>query len=218
MRIIIFGAPGVGKGTQAKILSSHYKIPHISTGDILRKIIDDGKEIGLVVKDILSKGELVPDSIMKELIEKTLKSDNCKSGFILDGFPRTLAQAVLLEEIFAELKLETLFFIRIQISENVIVNRLTQRRVCANCGYIVNLNLIENHDECPSCRQLGTFTKRKDDEEEVIRHRLEVYHKTTAPILEYYKSKSDIIIIDGRKTVEEITSDIFSALEKAQSN
>jgi len=213
MQIILFGAPGVGKGTQAKYLAEKFKINHISTGDILREAVKNQSALGLKVKDITSRGELVPDNIMAGLIKETLFSEKNKNGFILDGYPRTIDQAKLLEQILSELPNKNIYFIHLIADADVIVERLTNRRVCSVCGTIVNLNLISKKNECPNCKSADSFIKRKDDEESVIRHRLSVYENTTFQVLEFYRNKVNIIEVNGTDQIESVKENILAAIK-----
>lgn len=213
MRIIIFGAPGAGKGTQAKILAEKYQIPHISTGDILREAIAEGTELGKKAADIVNRGELVPDDIMGGIIKDVLKSDKCKNGFILDGFPRTIAQADLLCSIFEELNLNDVVLIKLTVKDEVVIERLTSRRTCSNCGTIVNLLNLEDKNKCPNCGAVGTLMQRKDDNKDVIKNRLNIYRESTSPVFEFLRDKLKIVSIDGSKSVEEVTADILNFLE-----
>lgn len=210
--LVFFGAPGVGKGTQAKIISYKLHIPHISTGDILRNAIKKKTELGLAAKEIMDKGELVSDEIMAGLVEDVLKSDKCKKGFILDGFPRTLNQAKILQPIIEGISSEKLVLISLVAEDEIIVNRLAQRRMCSTCGSIVNLNFIKDPIHCPTCGSENSFVKRKDDEVEVIKNRLNIFHETTKPVLEYYKDHAIIYSIDGTLSVEEITKKILEVI------
>jgi adenylate kinase len=210
--ILFFGAPGVGKGTQAKIVSKKLHIPHISTGDILRTAISKKSELGLKAQSIVDKGELVPDDIMISLVEEVLKSNKCIEGFILDGFPRTLDQAKLLHPIINEICNSRLIIISLDADSDVIINRLTQRRMCKTCHNIINLNFIAEPNICPACGSKNSFIKRKDDDAEVIKNRLDIFHKTTKPVLEFYQDRADIHHIDGTDTVEEITNEILKVL------
>lgn len=211
MQIIIFGPPGVGKGTQAKLLAEEIKGKHISTGDILREAVKNGTDVGLQAKAIMDSGELVPDEIMGLLIEDAL-SNAADTGFILDGFPRTINQAIILEPILDKLSHEQIFFIRLTADPDIIVERLTSRRVCSTCGFIINLKLSNDLSTCPNCNASDSFIKRKDDDEMVIRNRLKVYEDNTVPVLDYYKGKVEIISVDGTKSVEDISQEILSAL------
>ncbi|PKL82419.1 MAG: adenylate kinase [Ignavibacteriae bacterium HGW-Ignavibacteriae-3] len=213
MHIIIFGAPGVGKGTQAKILAAKLNIAHISTGDILREAIQKGSETGLKAKAIVESGGLVPDDIMGGIIKETLKEDRCRNGYILDGFPRTIAQAKILTEIFDELGVHEIYLIKLDAADEVIVSRLTNRLVCSKCGnIIVNTNYSSSY-VCPVCHQIDSYLKRKDDDEEVIRRRLLVYHETTSPVFNYYTDKAIIFEINGTESIEVITDNIINKLQ-----
>lgn len=211
MRIIIFGPPGVGKGTQAKLLAEETNSKHISTGDILRDAVKNRTDVGLQAKEIIDRGELVPDEIMGILIEAAL-SNAADTGFILDGFPRTINQAIVLEPILNKLSQEKIFFIRLTADPDIIVERLTSRRVCSKCGYIINLNLNDDLSTCPNCKAAESFIKREDDDETVIRNRLKVYEDNTLPVLDYYKDKVEIISVDGTNSVEEISQEILGSL------
>lgn len=212
MEIILFGAPGVGKGTQAKILASRLHIPHISTGDILRLAISKKTELGLKAKAIMDLGNLVPDDIMGGIIKDALNDPKAKNGFILDGFPRTIDQASILDGIFKELGIKKAQLILITAKDDLIIKRLAARRACNACGNIVNLNYLKDAHKCPSCGSVDSFIKRKDDEVEIIKNRLSVFHKTTEPVLEYYKDKSDLFVVDGTLPVDEVTKKIIDSL------
>lgn len=211
MQIIIFGPPGVGKGTQAKLLAEEVKAKHISTGDILRDAVKNDTEVGLKAKEIMDRGELVPDEIMGLLVEDAL-STAANTGFILDGFPRTINQAIILEPILDKLSNEKIFFIRLMADPDIIVDRLSSRRVCSNCGFIINLKLSDDLSTCPNCKAADSFIKRKDDDEMVIRNRLKVYEDNTVPVLDYYKDKVEIISVDGTNSVEKISQEILGSL------
>jgi len=215
MRILIFGAPGVGKGTQAKILSEKLQIPHISTGDVLRKAVSKGTELGKKAKEIMDKGELVPDDLMGKLVDEILHDDCCDTGFLLDGFPRTLHQANILDNVLERLDGgETLYVIYLQAEDEIILRRLSHRRQCKECGQIVNLDNITNENKCPNCGAENSFIKRKDDEEKIIKNRLKVFHETTEPVIEYYKDKAEIINIDGTNEIHLVTGNIMKELGK----
>ncbi len=211
MEIILFGAPGVGKGTQAKILSSRLHIPHISTGDILRLAISKKTELGLKAKAIMDLGNLVPDDIMGGIIKDVLNDPKSKNGFILDGFPRTIEQAGILDEIFKELGIKKAKLILITAKDELIIQRLSKRRECDACGNIINLNYLKDANKCPTCGSKNSFIKRKDDEVDIIKNRLKVFHKTTEPVLKYYENKSDLLVIDGTLPVDEVTKIIINS-------
>ncbi len=214
MRLILFGSPGVGKGTQAKILSEKYSIPHISTGDILRKAVHDKTQLGLKAGQIMERGELVPDDLMIELIKETLNSDFCKNGFILDGFPRTTVQAEALDKLFHELNINNVILLNITACEEEIVNRLSNRRACKVCGTIFILKEIEGLTRCPKCNAEKSFYQRNDDTEEVIRKRLHIFDENTRPVFGYYKSQGKAITINGLGSIESVNKEIINTLEK----
>ncbi len=215
MKIIIFGAPGVGKGTQAKVLSKKLHIPHISTGDILRTAVRKKTPLGLQAKEIMDKGELVPDDLMGKLIYEVLHDEKTKDGFILDGFPRTLHQADILENVLKKIDSSSRpIVLHLKADDELIVKRLSQRRACSACGNIVNLNYIEDNSTCPYCGSKNTFVKRKDDEEEIIRNRLRVFHETTEPVINFYRDKTKVIEINGTQPVEKVTEDILNRLDQ----
>ena len=210
--IVLFGAPGVGKGTQAKIISTKLNIAHISTGDILRTAMREKTELGMKAKVNMDKGELVPDEIMVELIQVVLSSEKCKAGFVLDGFPRTIHQAKILQPIVEKLFNAPLTIITLAADDQIIVDRLAQRRMCSQCSGIINLNFISDPQKCPSCGSKNSFIKRKDDEAEVIKNRLNIFHKTTKPVLAYYKKLGTVHSIDATLHVNDITTKILEVI------
>jgi adenylate kinase len=211
MRIVVFGAPGVGKGTQAKLLAEKLSIPHISTGDILRNSIKNESTLGLKAKSIVESGGLVPDDLMAGLIKDVLSQKESEKGFILDGYPRTLNQAKLLDEIFRQLKNDKEYYIAITVDDELIIQRLSNRLACKECGTIFTLKEVKDKNKCPKCGAPGSLYKRKDDEEDVIRNRLNVFHAQTKPVLDYYNSKGKMIFVDGDNPVQEVAK---SVLEK----
>ncbi len=212
MRIIIFGAPGVGKGTQAKILAEKLNIPHISTGDILREAIKNKTELGLKAKAVVERGELVPDNVMAGIIKEAIANDNCVNGFILDGFPRTPAQAEMLEIVFKELGDETTHLIKLEATDAIIIERISNRLVCSKCGYIISKGSVEKGYQCSYCNSIDSYYKRKDDDEEVIKRRLRVYHESTAPVFNFYADKAKVIEVDGTEPIETVTKLILEAI------
>jgi adenylate kinase len=214
MYLILFGAPGVGKGTQAKNLSKKYGIPHISTGDMLREAIRQGTELGKKAKAIIDKGELVPDDVMLGLIEQRISEDDCKKGFILDGFPRTQAQADGLTKLFEKKQLPPPLCIEIVVPEDVIIKRLTSRRICEKCGTIFDpvTNPAPPDNICPKCG--GRIVQRSDDNPETIHQRLRVYHEQTAPVREYYRKMGRYVSVDGNKSIDEVFNEIDAIVKK----
>ena len=212
MQLILFGAPGVGKGTQAKILTSTLGLKHISTGDIIRSEIKKRSEFGRISKELIDKGNLVPDKMMVDVIREAINEALNYKGFILDGFPRTKIQAVLLKELFNELNLPLPPLITLNARDEVIIKRLTQRRTCSNCGMIVNLNDLFDKDCCPSCYKINSFLIRDDDNETVIRHRLNVYREWTKPVIEYLQGEIKIFEIEATLSVDVVTHKIMSII------
>ena len=215
MYLIIFGAPGVGKGTQAKILSSKLGIPHISTGDILRAAVKAQTELGIKALKIMSSGELVSDEIMIGIIKDTLSDPKCSKGFLLDGFPRTLAQAKAIDELLQEMNLlGKILVISLTTNEEELIVRLTNRRACSKCQEIFNLNDIKEKEVCPNCGAANSFYQRSDDREEVIRHRFKIFQSVTLPILELYEEMGKVISVDGFQPIDKVTEDILHSLAK----
>jgi adenylate kinase len=212
MNIILFGAPGVGKGTQAKILSHVYHIPHISTGDILREAIKAETPLGIKAKVLMDRGNLVPDDVMIGLVTDLLASDRCKNGFILDGFPRTVGQASALDTIFAKMKITKFKVINIDVDKALIIERLTDRFLCAQCGKIYNstIDKFKAGDKCFKCG--GMIFQRDDDKPETVKKRLEIYYKTTEPVKKYYQETHLVIDVDGVGEIEEITQRLLTTL------
>jgi adenylate kinase len=212
MRLLLFGAPGVGKGTQAKLLSSKFSIPHISTGDILRQAVKDETELGKKAQEIMSRGDLVPDDVMIGIMKYRLSKTDCYNGFILDGFPRTDKQAMELDNLLNEMNIGDIRLINIYADEEEIVKRLNSRRACKECGHIFTLAEIENTNSCPNCKSQNSFYLRDDDKEDVIRNRMEVFRKTTEPVLKHYKRQGKVISINGLGSVEEVNNEILKTL------
>ncbi len=215
MEIVIFGAPGAGKGTQAKRISEVLNIPHISTGDILRSAVAAKTELGKKVEAIMAAGELVSDDLMAQLVREMLESDKVKNGFILDGYPRTVKQVEYFEKIRKELNLNNSCLLNIQVDFDVIFKRLTSRLLCINCNAIVNESDIKEENTCPVCGSKNTLIKRKDDAPDVVRRRLNVYKESTEPILEYYEKNPTlkVINVNGDQAVEKVTEEILEKLK-----
>ena len=216
MQIIFLGSPGVGKGTQAKILSSKLKLAHISTGDLLREAIAHKTELGLKAKEIVDKGELVPDDLIGRIVKDVLLEEKCKKGFILDGFPRTLNQAEVLGEIFKELDITRPCLIHLEVDPEIIVKRLSNRLACSNCKSIISVNDLKDKSLCPFCNHKDTMYKRKDDEVEVVKKRLNVYKETTEPVINYYKEKAFVFVINGVGSVEEVSANIIKTVDSCR--
>ena len=212
MNIVLLGSPGVGKGTYAKRISKIYDIPQISTGDMFREATKNKTETGLKAKEYLDKGELVPDDVTIGIVEERLKQDDCKNGFMLDGFPRTIAQADALSNIIDIDKV-----LNFTASDDTIIDRLSGRRVCSECGTIFHVKNIPPKIEgvCDACG--GKLIQRDDDKPDSIKKRLDVYKKQTEPLIDYYKEKELLADIDADKPIEqvdEIIADVRKALEE----
>jgi Adenylate kinase (EC 2.7.4.3) len=187
--VILFGPPGSGKGTQGKMIAEEIGIPHIATGDIMRQAISDGTELGLKVKEFVGKGLLVPDEIVIQIIEERLKKDDTKNGFILDGFPRTIPQAVALDELFQKINTQNYKVIWLDVPDEEIVKRISGRRTCKNCQAVYNIyfNPPKVDGICDVCG--GELFIREDDKEEKVKKRLEVFREQTLPLIDYYQKK-----------------------------
>lgn len=212
MNLMLFGAPGAGKGTQAKFLIEKYNIPQISTGDILRAAIVDKTDMGMEAKNFMDAGKLVPDSTIIGIIKDRLAQADCKDGFILDGFPRTLGQAEALTQLMETMKISLDKVISLNVPDELIVGRITGRRVCASCGasFHVEFNPSKKEGVCDYCE--GELTIRKDDNEETVKSRLASYHEQTTPLIEFYTKMGVFIQLDGTKDVADVTSDMIKAL------
>jgi adenylate kinase len=213
MRLILFGPPGVGKGTQAKLLAEEFQVRHISTGDMLRAAAATGTELGLKAKAIMDAGQLVPDEVMIGIVREVLALPANKRGFILDGFPRTLAQAKALSKIFDALTITDYRVINIELDDEEIVRRLSNRLVCKSDGKIFNTEIdgVAIGSPCPSCG--GVLYQRDDDKAETVRKRLKVYHLSTAPVIEYYKAAGIVVNIDGNSSIDLVNREIKLMLE-----
>jgi len=211
MKLILIGCPGAGKGTQAKRLSKHFDIAHISTGDLLREQIELKTELGKKITDIMDEGQLVPDQIVSQILSERLKRDDCKKGYILDGYPRNLSQAEGLFEIIGDVDKVIL----IEVNENIIIERMSGRRDCPKCGqmYHIKHNPPKVPDICDECG--SALIQRKDDTEETVKHRLDIYHEATLPIINYYDKKGLLVRVSGNGDIDEITSDLVKLLEEA---
>ena len=205
MRLVLVGPPGAGKGTQASLLASHFKIPHISTGDIFRANLKSGTTLGLQAKAFMDKGELVSDSVTNDMVKDRLKSE---SGFLLDGFPRNVAQAEVLKDFLAERNEPLDAVIEFAIDNNEIIKRLSNRRTCRGCGKVFAGTIAK----CDACG--GELYQREDDKESVIARRLEVYSEQTAPIIDFYRSTGLLLSISALGEVTAITNSVISALAK----
>ncbi|MFQ6618011.1 MAG: adenylate kinase [Fidelibacterota bacterium] len=218
MRIILLGAPGAGKGTQSKLISSLFNIPQIATGDILRNAKEKCTPLGIKAESYMSRGELVPDDIILALMEETLSSPMCKNGFILDGFPRTIPQAEGLDTIMKKLGVNLNAVINIEVNEKNTIKRLSARRSCLSCGKVYNLNTNPPRTAgiCDDCG--GELYQREDDKEKTIKHRIKVYKKQTEPLKKYYRRKNLLHFIKGDSTIAGVYEEIRSILTETLKN
>jgi len=210
MNIILFGAPGAGKGTQAEALAEQKSVPTISTGNIIRDALKSGSELGLKVQNYMADGGLVPDEIVIEIIKERIAKDDCKQGFILDGFPRTIPQAEALDKM--GVKIDKV--IEISVSDAIIIDRMSGRRVCENCGSSYHLKNKKPQKEgiCDRCQ--GTLVQREDDQPDTVKNRLKIYHEQTKPLENYYEKQGKFTVIQGdNKSIRETIDLVLKALE-----
>lgn len=213
LNLILLGSPGAGKGSQAKSLAEKYAIPQISTGDILRVAVRDKTDLGVKAKSYMDKGALVPDELVVDIVAERLKNDDCKTGFILDGFPRNISQAEAVEKMLDELGKKIDRVINIEVSRKEIIKRLSGRRVCRKCGegYHIIFNPPLEDKVCDKCR--GELYQRDDDKEDTIEARLKVYEEQAALLIDFYKKKGSLRVINGIGGFKEITEKVVNAIE-----
>ena len=209
MRLILLGAPGAGKGTQAEIICEKLSIPAISTGNIIREAIKNGTKVGLEAQSYIERGDLVPDEVVIGIIKERLAADDCKNGFILDGFPRTIPQAEALDKLGVEIDC----VLEIDVADEDVISRLSGRRVCEKCGasYHVQYKQPKNEDVCDLCG--ANLIMRKDDNPETIKERLKVYHDQTEPLKDYYRNCGKLKVVKGQEKVADTTKLVFETLE-----
>ena len=211
MKIILLGAPGSGKGTQGELLTKTYGFPRISTGDLLRDAVSRGTPLGQQAKAIMERGDLVADDLVVKMVQERIAKPDCVDGYILDGFPRTINQAQMMEDIDRN---HREIVIEICIPDDVVVDRLSSRRICSSCGRIYNLleQKPESENVCDVCS--GNIIQRNDDRPEVIQDRLKVYHEQTKPLVGHYKAKSNYFEIDGKGSIEDVFAKVRGVLDK----
>ena len=205
MNVILLGAPGAGKGTQAVRIAAAMNIPHISTGDIFRKNIKEKTPVGLKAKSYIDRGQLVPDEVVVEIVQQRIDEDDCKNGFLLDGFPRTIAQAEALDRLT---NIDNV--INLEVDLDKLVDRITGRRVCEKCGESYHVS-TKKDDICEKCG--GKLIQRADDTEETVKSRLNVYKNETAPLINFYKKQGVLKNVDGMKSIEEVFEEISKAVK-----
>ena len=214
MKIIMLGAPGAGKGTQADMITKKYNVPHISTGDIFRANIKNGTELGKKAKGYMDQGLLVPDSLVVDLVIDRIHQDDCTEGYVLDGFPRTIPQAEALDAALAAENEEIDAAIDVEVPDDNIVNRMSGRRACLKCGatYHIVYNAPKTEGVCDNCG--SELVQREDDKPETVLNRLSVYHKETQPLIDYYNQKGKVAEIDGTQDLNAVFADIEKVLNK----
>ena len=213
MRLILLGPPGAGKGTQAKMLKEKFHIPQISTGDILRQAVKDNNDLGIKASSFMNSGQLVPDDVVIGLIKKRIKQVDCKTGFILDGFPRTIVQAEKLSETMAEMGLIIDKVLDLEVNAEEVISRLAGRSTCSDCGGMYHEESCppKNSGICDSCG--GVLAQRQDDKVETIIKRLEVYQESTAPLKQFYEKQGNLKAVTARGSVEEIFSRVLEMVK-----
>lgn len=212
MKIIMLGAPGAGKGTQAKQIAAKYEIPHISTGDIFRANIKNGTDLGKKAKEYMDQGLLVPDELTCDLVMDRIQQEDCKNGFVLDGFPRTIPQAESLDAALSKIGETMDFAIDVDVPDENIIRRMSGRRACLNCGATYHIVSIPPKKEgvCDSCG--NELVLRADDEPETVKKRLDVYHEQTQPLIDYYQAQGILKSVDGTQPMEDVFQGIISIL------
>lgn len=213
LKIVLLGPPGAGKGTQAKLISEKYSIPHISTGDIFRKNISEKTKLGVEAKRYMDNGQLVPDQVTIDIVKDRLSKDDCKEGFLLDGFPRTVKQAEALDEFLNENHNKIDAALLIDVEEKFILERMTGRRVCPSCGasYHIRFNPPKVEGKCDACG--SDLIQRKDDTEATVKERLDVYNQQTQPLVDYYKNQNTLLKVEGTKEINQVFDEICDALK-----
>lgn len=214
MKIIMLGAPGAGKGTQAKMIADKYQIPHVSTGDIFRANIKNGTELGMEAKKYMDAGQLVPDELTVKILLDRVAQEDCKNGYVLDGFPRTIPQAEVLENALKELGESIDFAINVDVPDENIINRMSGRRACVACGATYHIVHIPTKVEgiCDRCG--AELILRDDDKPETVKKRLDVYHAQTQPLIDFYTNREVLVSVDGTRDMMDVFADIVTVLNK----
>jgi adenylate kinase len=212
MRLVLVGPPGAGKGTQAEFVAEHFGIPKISTGDIFRTNVSGGTELGRLAKKYMDAGDLVPDEVTNAMVRDRLDEPDCANGFLLDGFPRNVSQAYELDGILNDLGTSLGVVLDLNVDHEEVVKRLSGRRTCKNCGHVwhIDYDNPENIGVCTKCG--GELYQRDDDQPETVRHRLQVYSEQTAPLIEFYGGRKQLVEIDALGTVEDVTERAIAIL------
>lgn len=216
MKLILLGPPGAGKGTQAANMIETFNIPHISTGDIFRKNIKEGTELGKKAKEYMDRGELVPDSLVVAIVEDRLKASDCIDGFLLDGFPRTVYQAEALDKVLVGMNAKIDHVVNVVVDPEILVERAVGRRICRDCGstYHIKYNPPNVESICDKCS--GELYQRSDDNAETVTNRIRVYMNETSPLIEYYRESGNLINVDGEQDINKVFTDILDAFGSVQ--
>ena len=217
LNLIFLGPPGAGKGTQARMIQEKYSIPQISTGDLMRNEVSSGSSLGIRLKSFIESGGLVPNELTLNILLNRIKQDDCKNGFLLDGFPRNVEQAIELEKALEGMNTQLSGVIAIDVDDSDLISRLADRRICKDCGdsYHLQYKKPAVNNKCDSCG--GDLYQRRDDSEEVIKNRLKVYHEQTAPLIDFYSQKKKLSKINGKNKIEMIFSEICDIIDKLKS-
>jgi adenylate kinase len=212
MRLVLVGPPGAGKGTQAEFIADHFDIPKISTGDIFRHNVSNGTELGRLAKKYMDAGDLVPDEVTNAMVGHRLAQPDAKAGFLLDGFPRNVAQAGRMDEVLADLNTKLDVVLDLEVDGEEVVKRLSGRRTCKKCGHVWHAEYDPPSQPgiCDRCG--GELFQRDDDKPHTVRHRLEVYHTQTEPLIEFYRARGQLVAIDAHGAVEDVTERAIAAL------
>ncbi|UJL46565.1 adenylate kinase [Virgibacillus sp. NKC19-16] len=214
MNLILMGLPGAGKGTQAEKINDKYNIPHISTGDMFRLSIKEGTDLGKQAKEYMDQGELVPDEVTIGIVRERLNKEDCRNGFLLDGFPRTIAQAESLEEILTEMNEAIDYCIHVEVPEEKLVERLTGRRICPTCGTTYHVMYHPPQEEGKCDKDGSQLIQRDDDKPETVKNRLAVNLEQTKPLLDFYEDKGYLVTVDGDQEIDHVFQDIQSKIDK----
>lgn len=214
--IVLLGPPGAGKGTQAKAISNELGLPHISSGDIFRENLKKRTKLGKVAEGYINRGELVPDDVTIEMIKTRLSHEDCEKGALLDGFPRTAAQAEALDSMLEDLDGQVVGVPYIKVDQQELIERLTGRRTCPTCGRVFHIRFNPPEEEGVCDQDHTQLIQREDDKVETVANRIKVYHEQTQPLIDYYQDKGLLLEINGNQAIEKVTEDLFSALSKEE--
>lgn len=214
MHLIVFGAPGSGKGTQARILSAKWNIPHVSTGDIIRSALNTNSSLRVHAEHTMRTGELIPDEVITEIIRELVHDEHYSSGFILDGFPRTVKQAQALEKMFEDLPGKKLTLLSFEADEDAMIERLLNRVSCHACKKTYHMSEVPTTNNCPGCGAENSLYKRSDDDATIVRNRLRIFKESTKPVLDYYRTHRRVLTVNALQNIDELAADIIRVCEE----